>query len=177
MSNLSSKNLIYRTLGEKDVTERYVHWLNDPEINRYLEVRHSTQTINSCNKFVENINSDPTQYLFGIFIINNEEHIGNIKLGFVNENQLKGQMSLFIGEKKYWGKEYATESVISITKWSFDNLGLEKIEAGYCEKNIASKNGFLKAGYQLEGCFRKHELIDGNREDTYWLGILANEFS
>ncbi len=177
MPEILSERLIYRRLDEKDVTEEYIYWLNDPVINRFLEVRHSPQTINSCLEFVKQTNSDPAQHLFGMFLVQDEKHIGNIKLGFINQYHCRGQLSLFIGNKNYWGKGYASESIRTITKWGFDNLGLAKIEAGCCETNIASKNAFLKAGYKVEGHFRKHELIDGKREDAYCLGILPNELS
>jgi len=177
MSKILSKNIFFKNLTEKDVTDRYVFWLNDQEINRYLEVRHIHQTTESCINFVKLVNSDSSQNLFGIFLIENGEHIGNIKLGYINSYHRRGQLSLFIGEKKYRGKGYALEAIKAITEWGFRDLGLEKIEAGCCEQNIASHNLFLKAGYQQEGFFRNHALIDGKRVGSHWFGILPNEFS
>ena len=177
MPEILSERLLYRELHKRDVTNKYVNWLNDSEINRYLEVRHTPQTIESCIEFVKQMDSDPTQHLFGMFLIENGEHIGNIKLGFINQHHCRGQLSLFIGDKECWGKGYASEAVIAITKWGFEYLGLEKIEAGCCEENMVSRNVFLKAGYREEGYFRKHALINGHRVGSYWLGILPDEIS
>ena len=44
MLEISSKRLDYRLLSEDDVTQNYVDWLNDPEVNRYLETRHTHQS-------------------------------------------------------------------------------------------------------------------------------------
>ena len=69
MPEILSERLIYRRLDEKDVTEEYIYWLNDPVINRFLEVRHSPQTISSCLEFVKQTNLDPAQHLFGMFLV------------------------------------------------------------------------------------------------------------
>ena len=177
ITELKSHNLFYRKLTSDDVTETYVSWLNDTEINRFLETRHKKQDFKSCMDFVISAENDPCQHLFGIFLTQNQNHIGNIKLGFINCQHNRGQLSLFIGEKKYWGKGYATEAIKTITRWGFESLGLSRIEAGCSEENIASKNAFMKAGYTVEGYFREHELVDGKRTGSYWFGILPNEIS
>ena len=48
MLELSSQRLIYRTLSVEDVTQNYVDWLNDSEVNRYLETRYNHQTKEHC---------------------------------------------------------------------------------------------------------------------------------
>ena len=39
---LEGEHLILKTLHEDHVTENYMHWLNDPEVNQYLETRSIT---------------------------------------------------------------------------------------------------------------------------------------
>ena len=93
---ISTLRLHLRRLETEDVNEIYASWLNDPEINKYLETRHEPQTIESCKRFVEACNNDPGSYLFGIFLKENGTHIGNAKIGFVNPHYKRGQVSLFI---------------------------------------------------------------------------------
>ena len=112
-----------------------------------------------------------------IFLKENNHHIGNIKLGYVNHIHKRAQLSLLIGDKNSWGKGYATEAIETITNWGFNHLGLERIEAGCHEENIASIRAFLNSGYQLEGYFRNHGIVDGRRMGSFWLGILSDEFS
>lgn len=175
MTSITSERLLFRTLSKEDVSERYLNWLNDSDVNRYLETRFTPQTMEACEKFVSDMEKDPASYLFGIFDKVTLEHIGNIKLGFINTHHQSAQLSLFIGEKSCWGKGYATESIRCLTQWGFDALGLERIEAGCYDSNLGSLRAFLKVGYSVEGFFRNSVVSDGRRIGCFWLGILKND--
>lgn len=175
MTTITSERLLFRILNKEDVSERYLGWLSDPEVNRYLETRFITQTRDACEKFVSDMEKDPASYLFGIFEKATLEHIGNIKLGFIKTYHKSAQVSLFVGEKTYWGKGYATESIRCITQWGFEALNLERIEAGCYDTNIGSLRAFLKAGYSVEGFFRSSVVSNGSRIGSFWMGILRSD--
>lgn len=175
MTTITSERLLFRTLAKADVSERYVNWLNDPEVNRYLETRFTPQTREACEKFVADMENDPASHLFGIYDKLTLDHIGNIKLGFINSHHQSAQLSLFIGEKNCWGKGYATEAIQCVTKWGFDALGMERIEAGCYDANLGSLRAFLKAGYSVEGFSRSSVVSEGRRTGCFWLGIIRND--
>lgn len=177
MRELISKRLYFRELSENDATDTYASWLNDPAVNRFLEVRYTQHTIESCRSFIEACNVDPSSFLFGIFVDNGKTHIGNIKLGAIDWRYSSGQISLFIGEKSHMGVGYATESILEIVKFGFMELGLSRLEAGCYEDNLGSLRAFLKAGFSLEGFFRKKFTIDGKRTGCFWLGALRDEYT
>lgn len=177
MSVIETKRLYLRALSEKDATLNYVNWLNNPEVNRYLETRHSVQSIGSCKAFIRQCNEDEGAHLYGIFLKDGERHIGNTKLGFIHEQYARGELSLFIGDKAYWGKGLAGEVVQALTQYGFKNLGLERIEAGCYEENLASLRVFLKTGYTVEGYRRNHVVSDDSRQGCFVLGILKNELA
>lgn len=168
--------LYLRILTPADVTQRYADWLNDPEVNRFLETRHSAQSVDSCRRFVEEMEKDPNSHLFGIFLKEDHMHIGNAKIGFIDQRYQTGQMSLFIGEKSCWGKGYAKEVIGCLTAIGFDALNLERIEAGCYERNLASLRAFLSAGYTVEGFYRKKFVSEGERCGGFWLGMLKSEY-
>jgi RimJ/RimL family protein N-acetyltransferase len=165
-----------RPLSEEDATQRYVDWLNDPVVNRYLETRHSTQTVGSCKAFIEQCDRDEYAHLYGIFMRDTGKHIGNAKLGFIHEQYARGELSLFIGDKDFWGKGLAGEVVQGLTQYGFECLELEKVEAGCYEDNLASLRVFLKAGYTVEGFKRSHVESSGSRSGCFMLGIIKSEF-
>lgn len=172
---IRTKRLILRRLTAEDVTKKYVNWLNDPEVNQFLETKHSQQTLQSCLDFVQSTNQDPNNHLFGVFLKDTQEHIGNAKIGFVNTHYQTGQVSLFIGEKQYWGKGYSTELIQALSDYGFKQLGLHKLEAGCYENNLGSLNVFLRSGYSVEGFLRQHVIHNGKRLGCFQLGKLANE--
>jgi len=151
MTVIETNRLYLRPLSEEDATQHYVNWLNDPEVNRYLETRHNAQTIASCKAFIDQCNEDEKAHLYGIFMKDGERHIGNTKLGFINTEYARGELSLFIGDKAYWGKGLAGEVVQALSQYGFNHLGLERIEAGCYAENLASLRVFLKTGYTVEG--------------------------
>jgi len=172
-----SQRLIFRTLTVDDVTQNYVNWLNDPRVNRYLETRHTHQTMDLCRSYVEEMLSNPAHNLFGIYLVGTGQHIGNTKLGFIHHHYQRAQLSLFIGEKNCWGKGFATETIKAITSWGFNELQLEKIDAGCYDENIGSLRAFLKSGYQVEGFYRKSVVLDDKRIGSFWMSVLKDEFT
>jgi len=176
MVELNTDRLYLRYLTPSDATEAYANWLNDPEVNRYLETRHSIQTVESCRDFIRQCSADPGSHLFGIFLRKTGAHIGNAKIGFINTLYQRGQVSLFLGEKEYWGKGFATEVVQALTSFGFKKLGLNRLEAGCYENNLASLRVFLRNGYTVEGFMRDQVVLDNRHLGCFWLGILAHEF-
>jgi len=177
MTDPESQRLFYRRLSPEDVNERYIGWLNDPQINRYLEIRFEKHTLKTCRDFLEQMNTDSASYLFGIFDKQSHSHIGNIKLGFINSRHRRGEISFFIGDKNFHGRGLATEAVRKVTLWGFAECALQKIEAGCYEQNFASLRCLLKSGYCVEGFARSSVESEGQRMGCFKLGVLAEEFA
>jgi [ribosomal protein S5]-alanine N-acetyltransferase len=174
---IETSRLSLRTLQDGDVSQKYVDWLNDPDVNRYLETRHSVQTLDTCKEFVRRCNSEKSERLMGVFLKETMVHVGNVKLGFINEVHSRGQISLFIGDKSQWGRGIAKEVVHAVTKYGFEDVGLERIEAGCYEGNFSSLRVFLSVGYTVEGFFRSHACSQqGRRAGCFWMGMLKHEF-
>ena len=174
---IDTPRLDLRTLQAGDISKTYVDWLNDSEVNRYLETRHIVQTLDSCRTFVQRCNSDASERLLGIYLKDTARHIGNVKLGFINEIHSRGQISLFIGDKSLWGRGLAREIVYAVTRYGFEDVGLERIEAGCYEGNLSSLRVFLSVGYTVEGFFRSHAVSEQERRTgCFWMGMLKHEF-
>ena len=172
---IETNRLYFRLLNEGDATEEYVGWLNDSEVNQYLETRHQEQDVESCRRFIDLCNEDDASCLLGIFTKDTGLHIGNVKLGFIHHLYKRAQLSLFIGEKACWGKGYGKEIIGAVTNYGFDVLGLNRIEAGCYEDNLASLRAFIKVGYSVEGFFRQHVDFQGRLVGCFWLGMLRGE--
>lgn len=173
---LRGEKIYLRELGVGDVTQKYVDWLNDPDVNQYLETRFVTQSAAAVEQFVQDKEKDPDEFLFGIFRLSDSHHIGNIKLGPVNRHHLFAPISLFIGDKSCWGQNLATEAIGLIVAFGFKECGLEKVEAGCYEINIGSQRAFEKNGFVVEGCLRKQRAVAGGRTSDILLGLLKEEW-
>lgn len=162
---LTTARLMLSGLMPEEVSDAYVDWLNDPEINRFLEVRHARQDLVSTRAFVESINGSDHSVLFAMRLKKDGRHIGNIKLGPVIRAHSRADIGLMIGDREAWGKGFATEAIAAVTRHAHEDLGLAKVTAGIYASNLGSIAAFLKAGFVEEARLSRHWRGDHDWED------------
>jgi [ribosomal protein S5]-alanine N-acetyltransferase len=168
---LTSKRLTLRTLTPDDAHERYVAWMNDPEINQFLESRWQTHTLESIRAFLAAMSASTRDFQFGIFLNTAEtqafqhSHIGNIKIGNIDQMHRRADVGLLLGEKSAWGKGYATEAITLATRCAFEELRLRKLSAGMYAPNQGSYKAFIKAGWSDVGVQKAHYAYNGGYVD------------
>ena len=166
---LDGEQIYLRRLTEDDASEAYVSWMNNPEINQYLESRVYTHTIESTKAFIRSVSND-SNYLFGIFLKDCGKHIGNVKVGGINHYHRYADIGFLIGEKEYWGKGIATEAIKLATSFAFVTLRLHKLWGGLYSPNIGSLRAFQKNGYEQEGVKKSQYLLNGIYYDDIMFG-------
>ena len=62
-------------LTRDDITKEYIAWLNDPIVNKFLEVRHVNQTIETVTEYINEFYKDHERYIWGIYSI--EDKLNN----------------------------------------------------------------------------------------------------
>ena len=174
---LKSDRIYFRTLDENDVSDRYVNWLADPEVNDFLETRWKKHSPENILTFVQKANASKNSYLFGIFLNDNDLHIGNIKVASIDLNRKCADVSFFIGDKNKWAKGFATEALRLALKFSFEELKLNRVQAGYISGNEASAKIFERNRFVVEGHRRKHNRYGDSYLDTILVGLLRDEWS
>src|SRR5690606_2170787 len=115
-------------MAEQDVTEDYISWLNDPEINRFLEVKYNIPNIEEAKKFVRSFEDTPHSF-FGIFDKEKSKMVGTISLR-VDLHHKIASYGYLIGEKKYWGSSAAVEAIALMMDLAFYDLKLRKVWGG-----------------------------------------------
>jgi ribosomal-protein-alanine N-acetyltransferase len=162
---LSNQFCKLREFTFDDITQTYVNWLNDEEINRFLESRFEKNTLESVNKQARLWINNENYIYFTIRCPISDEHVGNIKLGPINQYHQTADVGYIIGRKDYTGKGIATNALVLLSDFAFKN-GVKKIIAGAYVVNLASIRVMEKAGYSLE-CIRKsHVVFDDKRIDS-----------
>jgi len=171
---LTSSSIQLKPLTETDYSVEYAAWLNNKLVNRYLETRWENQTEENLKTFLRNIEKDKNSVLYGI--IYDGKHIGNIKVGPIDWNHLKSEIGYFIGNSEYLNKGLATEAVVRVTRFAFEDLGLNKCHAGAYSGNLSSCKVLKKAGYTLEGCQKNSLLGPEGWEDHLLYGYEKRNF-
>lgn len=170
------KRIFIQILSPHDVTEAYIAWMNDPDINQYLESRFRIQTMESVRSFVEAMNNSPVDAMFGIFLNDSHQHIGNIKIGNIDTFHRRAEVGLVIGDRAVWGKGYAAEAISLATKYGFEELNLNKLTAGMYAENIGSFKAFIKCNWRHVGTLKEHCFSHGKYIDEFIVEICKNEY-
>lgn len=173
-SPIVSTRLQLKTLDETTVSHRYLSWLLDDEVTQYLEVRYAPPvSVNALMEFVKKTNADPHNLLLGIFLMESDAHIGNLKLGPVDPHHRRAEIGFLIGDKTNWGQGYAGEAIATLANFAFQKLGLAKLTAGCYEGNVGSAKALIKAGFLQEAKLPSHLVLNGRRVDKLVFGKLA----
>ncbi len=167
---LRGERLYLRSIKKNDVNANYVNWMNDEDVNKFLETRFVKQDLQSIITFIEDKNISTDEYLLGIFE-NNGGHIGNIKIGPIRSYHSLAEASIFIGEKLVWGRGYASESINIATNFAFENLKLRKLTASMYKDNIGSIQAFLNSGWSIEANLPNHYIMNAQEIDITIMGI------
>jgi RimJ/RimL family protein N-acetyltransferase len=176
---LQTKRLVLRDITPADITPAYVAWLNNPEVNRYLEVRFQAQTPESVRDYVLARLADIRGSAhFGVYDQEGTRLVGTATLPVIRRAHGSAEVSFVIGHPEAGGRGYATEAVHALCWYAFRMDGLAKLWGGYYDGHEGSHKVFAKNGFRIEGRIVK-ELVDwrGERVDHVIEGLLAEDYA
>lgn len=174
-SPIYTERLLLRALNFGDIGCRYLDWMSDPEILRFLEVRFvSPIKMKELVSFINRVNVSDNEILAGIFIKDSGLHIGNIKIGPICKNHNRADLGFIIGDRSVWGKGYAAEAIRAFTKFALSEFRLAKITAACYLGNKGSAGALVKAGFIQEGVLFNH-VSDGEKRDDVLVYGFTNE--
>jgi len=175
---IKTRRLVLKEIRVSDITSEYVDWLNNPEINRYLEIRFTPQTLETVEQYIRAklLDTVNTKH-FGVFDNSGKRLIGSVTLPHIDWNHLSADISFVIGHAGTQGKGYGTEALHGICYYMFMKCGLKKIWGGYYDGHKASEKIFIKNGFTIEGRV-KGKLINYLNQRVDWViaGLLSDEF-
>lgn len=161
---LKSERLILKPLNLDFLSQDYVDWLNDKEVNKYLESGgdYDISKLKDYLRYIEKNNI----YSWAVTLINGK-HIGNIKIDPINLKHSNAEYGIMMGDKNEWGKGYAKEVSKLVIDYCFKTLKLRKITLGVIEKNQRAINLYLSLKFKVEG-----KLIDHVKHNGIYCNVL-----
>lgn len=142
---LVTPRLLLEPFPDELLTERYVSWLNDPDVVRFSEQRHRVHTLDSCRDFVASFAGTPN----GLWAMREKSrglrHIGNISTE-VDLVAGVGDIRILVGEKDCWGTGLGAEAWIAVMEHLFNDLGLARVTAGTVMENAGMRRIMAKSG-------------------------------
>ena len=172
---ITGKRIYIKQLKTGDVNQKYLNWINDKKLTKYMECRWNIYSMDDLKDYVKNLKKT-NEYLFGIFRVDNDDYIGNIKIGPVDIRYKKGDIGFFIGDENSRGKGYATEAIELIVCFAFEELNLNKVTAGCYSENIGSEKSLIKNGFKLAGVFKEDCIFNNEFIDCFKFELLKKEW-
>ena len=171
------RNLTIRPISNIEITKDYISWLNDSEINQFLEVRHQHSTPESVIKYINYTRSSPGCEFFAIFL-NTNVHIGNINITSFNVNNIGyAQYGMMIGNMNARQLGLGGLASLMIVEYLFNMPEIRKIECFPIAANEKSWKTTESLGFTREGILRDHDILsNGSFTDTYAYGIFKKEW-
>ncbi|MFW9906105.1 MAG: GNAT family N-acetyltransferase [Candidatus Thorarchaeota archaeon] len=166
-----------RGLELSDVDELMKFW-NNLELQRFL----SGSQIASRDEEEEWIRSTWERrrkgeaYIFGIFLQEQNQYIGNIEIGIINRIAQRGDLGISIFNPHYWNKGIGTEAISLILKFAFSSLNLRTIELEVFEFNKRAQTCYQNVGFIEVGRKRQAHYVNSQFYDIILMDISASEF-
>jgi len=141
---LGDQALYLRQLCEEDISPEYIEWLNDPEVNQFLEVKNSIPNLAEQKVYVNSILESGDKFMLGIFLPD-DILVGSVTLRISDKKTV--EIGIMIGNKSYQGRGVGSGVIKLITKWASES-DFKALTAGFDIKNKASAQLFLRSGFK-----------------------------
>jgi RimJ/RimL family protein N-acetyltransferase len=174
--NIQGKLVTLRAIELNDLT-LLNEWANDPVLWDMLGGWHFPYSKHNTENWIKNINNNDNKNQ--IFAIDTKEHglIGTanlVNIDWKNKNAFHGVM---LGNKKTHGKGYAQDSVMTVMKYAFEELGLNRLDGDMIEYNRQSINFYQKrCGWEIEGIKKEWFFRKGKFHDKVVVGISKKRY-
>ncbi len=162
---------------ETEVEDRYLGWLNDPQVNQFLEVRFVSQTRDSALAFVRSFAGPAEKYMWAIRPNGQDHAVGTTTLYDINRNHGSAEIGLLVGDREHWGSGCSSEVLALVMRYAFDTIGLRRLAGGSYARNWGMNFTYRRLGFTREGVMRQAYCLDGQTcVDGYRWGLLVDEW-
>jgi RimJ/RimL family protein N-acetyltransferase len=160
---------------EKEDYEPIREWLTDPDLLHLLGARPIP---------IGNVDAEKLPELFRLregrvlaITTRDKVLVGLIAVGNFHEFNRTAQVIVLIGDRGEWGRGFGTDALRMVTRFAFDDLNLNSLEAHIPEFNGRALKAFAKVGYEREGQLRKRLFLRGRYWDVVVAGALRDTWN
>ena len=161
---------------EPEDAERAYRWINDREVTQFLMARYPFSLAAERDWAAQA--SKTNDYHDLRFVI---ETLDGVEIGICGlhhgrpEDRL-ADLGIMIGEKEYWSQGYGTDAMLTLLRFAFYQMNLNKVTLGVFEINPRARAVYEKCGFIEEGRGREEYYQDGRYIDVIRMGVLRREF-
>lgn len=177
LPDLETERLLLRQMTLDDAADMYEYG-SDPEMTRFTSWE-THRSIDDARAFLQREVSgfeDQIGGSWGIVYNADGKFIGAIGFSLRQPGCQVQEIGFHIA-RGYWGQGLMTECARAVIRFSFENLGVNRIQATCEPENIASTRVLEKCGMSYEGTLRDWQYSRGRWLDMRMYSVLRREFN
>lgn len=177
-TELSDGFILLRTFREADVNALYEAARESiAEVSVWLPWCHENYSIEETREFIgsrESAAQGVEWYSFGIFETDGGRFLGGVGINFINRVHQMANLGYWVRTSAA-GRGIATAATRMAARFSFEQLGLQRVEIVVAVDNQASQRVAEKAGATREGVLRRRLLIRGVSTDAVLFSLVPED--
>lgn len=153
----------------------------DPQMARFMPELPSPYTEADAREWFAR--HEPTRLaghgiVFAVSLAATGEPLGTIAVNEIDRALNSGVIGYWLAAAAR-GSGYMTRAVRLLARWSFDELGLARLELTTDPENAASQAVAERSGFRREGYLRSHMVMrsTGERRDSCLFGLLPGDLA
>lgn len=166
-------NVLIREVEEEDLNDinRWFSAFDFNELSCFIIDSTGHGSVQTCgdDKF-------PDRLCFTVVENEDRKPVGECMLDGIDYVNKTCLCSVYIGDDEMRGRGYGSEAISLMLKFSFNELGLNRVGAWVPSYNNYAIKCFKKCGFKVEGIMREGLYKDGRYHDIYFMGILKSEY-
>jgi [ribosomal protein S5]-alanine N-acetyltransferase len=173
---IDGKKICLRQYELKDLDTWY-NWFNDAQVVKLMDQRRWPNTKEKQKQYLERMSVSSSDIQLAIVYKLNDTLIGTVGLHGIDAINRNADVSIIIGDKKYWGKGLAKEAIGLLVRHAFGMVNLHKLTAGFISANTASRKLFESFGFKQEALLCEQVYLDGKYYDIIRMGLLKRNYA
>ncbi|MEU6082631.1 GNAT family N-acetyltransferase [Streptomyces sp. NPDC047108] len=150
-------------------------WNSDPEVMRWLSDGYPDTRDQVAKWLQDRPRNAYDDVLFAIEVRSGGTLIGLVRMHGAEPETGCAELDIYLGEKEYWGRGYATDAMRTACRYGFEKMRLHKIKLTVVTENHAAHHVYRKVGFVEEGRLRESFRRDGQWYDMFTMGLLEGE--
>jgi RimJ/RimL family protein N-acetyltransferase len=160
---------------EPSEAEALWRWNSDAEVMRWMDDGYRQALAGIAKRFGERQRNAYDDVLYGVEVLGDGKLIGLVRLHGAEPETGCAELDIYLGEKEYWGRGYATDAMRTMCLYGFQKMRLHKITLTVVTEHHAAHHIYQKVGFVDEGRLRQVFRRDGQWYDMFTMGLLEGE--
>jgi len=156
--------------------ERAYKWINDGDVTQFLAARYPYSMEFEKEWALGAAKENAFSELRFAIETKDGVHIGVCGLHRGNPENRHAELGIMIGEKDYWSNGYGTDTIVTVLRFAFYQMNLNRVGLAVFEFNPRGMACYRKSGFTEEGRAREGYYQDGRYWDIIHMSVLRREF-